>query len=76
MRTLGILRFVVVGAIGFGAGVLIAGAGLLIPVGGAIGGDSPSWLPPTGGVGGASLGATLGYLESRKLAGQGRPRVR
>jgi hypothetical protein len=27
-------------------------------------------------IGGASLGAALGYLESRKLAGEGRPRVR
>ena len=40
MRTLGVLRFVVLGAIGFGAGVLIAGAGFLIPVGGALGGLS------------------------------------
>jgi hypothetical protein len=53
----------VAGAAGFG-------------LGGALGGDSPSWLPAIGGVGGASLGAALGYLESRKLAVEQRPRVR
>ncbi len=40
MRTLAVLRFAVLGAIGVGAGVLIAGAGFLIPVGGALGGVS------------------------------------
>ena len=43
---------------------------------GAVGGDSPSSLLAIGGIGGASLGAALGYLEDRKLAAEQRPRVR
>ncbi len=61
----------VVGGLGFGVG-LFAGTAL------------PTSLPErmnyaiaVGGVlGGASLGAALGYLESRKLAEERRPRVR
>jgi hypothetical protein len=162
MRATSVMRFVVLGAVGFGIGVVIAGAGFLIPVGGAlggaslglgledkrkaailallgalgatfgvivvfiagspvwdypvrmaavigamvgaslgvafwdwkrvvaltvagavgfglggaIGGDSPSGLLALGVIGGASLGAALGYLEIRKLAQEQRPRVR
>jgi hypothetical protein len=162
MRATSVMRFVILGAVGFGIGVVIAGAGFLIPVGGAlggaslglalenkskvatlallcalgatfgviavfiagspvwdyplrmavvigamvgasvglafwdwkrvvvltvagavgfglggaIGGDSPSGLLAPGVIGGASLGAALAYLESRKLAEERRPRVR
>ncbi len=73
-------RFVVlavVGSVGFGVGML---AGNLLPW------DSlPSVvvrfglgisIVVAGAIGGASLGATLGYLEKRKLAAQQRPVVR
>ncbi len=40
MRAARVMRFVVFGAVGFGIGVVIAGAGLLIPIGGALGGAS------------------------------------
>ncbi len=38
MRATSVVRFAGLGAIGFGIGVVVAGAGFLIPVGGAIGG--------------------------------------
>ena len=162
MRAKSVIRFIVLGAVGFGIGVIIAGAGLLIPVGGALGGaslglgledkskavilallgalgatfgvivvfiagspvwdspvrmaavigamvgaslsvafwdwkrvvaltvagavgfglggaisgDSPSGLLAPGVIGGASLGAAIGYLEKRKQAAEQRPRVR
>lgn len=55
-----VMRFVVLGAVGFGIGVLIAGAGFLIPVGVALGG--------------ASLGLAMngGFLaEERRFASGG-----
>jgi hypothetical protein len=45
-------------------------------IGGGIAGDSQSWFLVAGLIGGASLGAVLGYLEERKLAEQRRTRVR
>ncbi len=58
-----VLALTVAGAAGFG-------------LGGAIGGASPSWLLAQGVIGGASLGAALGYLERRRVAEERRPRVR
>jgi len=58
-----IVALTVVGAVGFG-------------LGGAIAGDSLPWLLAIGSIGGASLGAALGYLEDRSLADTQRPRVR
>jgi hypothetical protein len=62
MRATSVVRFTIFGAAGFGTGAALAGALL-----GVVG------LPLTGAVGGASLGATLGYLESRMLASERRP---
>ena len=58
-----VVGLAVVGAVGFGAG-------------GAIAGVFQFWFLLADLVGGASLGAALGYLESRKLASEQRPRVR
>jgi hypothetical protein len=68
-----------IGLVGFGIGGLIAAAlqGFpLQPVEGL-----PSWQSAVFGaieglIGGASLGAALGYLENRKVAAEQRPRVR
>jgi hypothetical protein len=60
------------GAVGFGAGVVIGAFALQEMFG-------ESFLvgyATTGTIGGASLGAALGYLENRKLAERQRPRVR
>ena len=70
------------GTVGFGVGEAIAAA-LGMPVSG-IDWEQPSFLlvlyvlvqAMVGIIGGASLGAALGYLESRKLADRQRPRVR
>jgi hypothetical protein len=67
MRATSMMRFIILGAVGFGIGVVIAGAGFLIPVGGAFGGASlglaledktkVAILTPLG-----ALGATLGVI--------------
>jgi hypothetical protein len=67
------------GAVGFGAGVIIGtfalqrmfGEGFLVGTSGTI-----VLYAITGIIGGASLGAALGYLESRKLNEERGPRVR
>jgi hypothetical protein len=70
------------GMIGFGVGEAIAAA-LGMPVLGFDWEHPPLWLLQyvlvqgiVGIIGGASLGAALGYLEERKLAEEQRPRVR
>jgi hypothetical protein len=74
-----IIALALAGAVGFGAGVLIGvfvlkgifGGEFLVGVWGTI-----VLYAITGTIGGASLGAALGYLEKRKLAEERRPRVR
>jgi hypothetical protein len=50
--------------------VLAVAGGVGFGLGGAIAGDSPSWLLGMGIIGGASLGAALGYLEGRNPQGR------
>jgi hypothetical protein len=67
------------GGVGFGAGVVIGtfalqgmfGEGFLVGTLGTI-----ILYAITGIIGGASLGAALGYLEHRKLVAEREPRVR
>jgi hypothetical protein len=74
-----IIALALAGAVGFGAGVLIGvfvlkgifGGEFLVGVWGTI-----VLYAITGTIGGASLGAALGYLEKRKLAEERRPRLR
>jgi hypothetical protein len=69
----------VAGAVGFGTGVIVGafcvggifGENFLVGISGTI-----ILYALTGIIGGASLGAALGYLESRKLVVEQRPRVR
>jgi hypothetical protein len=58
-----VVALAVAGAVGFG-------------LGGAIGGDSPSGLLAIGVIGGATLGAALGYFKYRDLTEERGPRVR
>ncbi len=61
----------VVGGLGFGVGLLV---GTALPTSLP---ERMNYTITVGGVlGGASLGAALGYLEKRKLAEERRPRVR
>jgi hypothetical protein len=65
----------VAGAVGFGVGTLPADfIRFSIPILRQLG-EAGSYAI-TGIIGGASLGAALGYLEERKLAAEQRPRVR
>jgi hypothetical protein len=74
-----IIVLTLAGAVGFGAGVVIGafalkevfGEGFLVGTSGTI-----VLYAITGIIGGASLGAALGYLENRKLAEGQRARVR
>jgi len=114
MRTFGVLRFVLFGAVGFGIGgtlvlgllmgaVLGASLGVAfgtivaLAVAGAVGfgiglpageflwssflfprgvGNEDASIIIAGVIGGASLGAVLGYLETHKLTSEQRLRVR
>ncbi len=58
-----VIALAVTGAVGFG-------------IGGVIAGDSQFRFLVAGLIGGASLGAALGYLENRKLTEERGPRVR
>jgi hypothetical protein len=70
-----ILALAVAGAVGFGVGTLPADfVRFSIPILRQLG-EAGSYAI-TGIIGGASLGAALGYLEQRKLAEERRPRVR
>jgi hypothetical protein len=67
-----VLGLAVVGAVGFGVGLLAGG--LLrasFPIIRGVGS-----IPFTGVIGGALLGVALGYLERRRLTEEQRPRVR
>ena len=71
-----ILTLAVAGAVGFSVGSLPGGSlGFSIPIIRQLLGAAGS-IAIAGLVGGASLGAALGYLEERKLAEEQRPRVR
>lgn len=70
-----IVALVVAGAVGFSVGNLADLIRYSIPIIGTDLGEAVG-IVITGIIGGASLGATLGYLEYRKLAAERRPRVR
>ncbi len=71
-----ILALAVAGAVGFSVGSLPGGSlGFSIPIIRQLLGAAGS-IAVAGLVGGASLGAALGYLEKRKLAEERSPRVR
>ncbi len=71
-----IVALAVAGAVGFSVGSLPGGSlGFSIPIIRQLLGASGS-IAVAGLVGGASLGAVLGYLEYRKLSQERRPRVR
>ena len=70
-----ILALAVAGAVGFGVGTLPADfVRFSIPMLKQLG--EAGSITITGIIGGASLGAALGYLEHRKLTEERRPRVR
>jgi hypothetical protein len=70
-----IVALAVAGAVGFGAGYwLVQFIGASIPILRQLGEGGSIVI--TGIIGGASLGAALGYLEYRNLAQGQRPRVR
>lgn len=72
-----ILGLAVVGAVGFGIGYFAAAVRYSIPIIRQVGGAGETeFIAISGIIGGASLGAALGYLESRRLASERRPRVR
>jgi len=70
-----ILALAVAGAVGFSVGNLAEFVRLSVPAIGTDLGEAGS-IAITGTVGGALLGASLAYLESRRLAQGQRPRVR
>ena len=70
-----ILGLAVAGAVGFSVGNLADLVRYSIPVIGTDVGEAGG-IVITGIIGGASLGAALAYLESRRLAAEQRPRVR
>lgn len=71
-----ILTLAVAGAVGFSVGSLAGGSlGFSIPIIRQLLGAAGS-IAITGIIGGASLGAALGYLEQRRLTSERRPRVR
>ena len=75
----GMVVVALMGLVGFGIGGLIAAALQGFPVQpseGLFSLQSAAFGAVEGIIGGASLGAALGYLESRKSASERRPRVR
>jgi hypothetical protein len=70
-----ILALAVAGAVGFSVGNLAEFVRLSVPIIGTDLGEAGS-IAITGTIGGASLGAALGYLEHRKLGEEQEPRVR
>ena len=70
-----IVALAVAGAVGFSVGNLADLIRYYIPIIGRDLGEAAG-IVITGIIGGASLGAALGYLESRRLAAERRPRVR
>jgi hypothetical protein len=74
-----IIVLTLAGAVGFGAGVVIGAFALQEMFGGSfLEGTSGTIIlyAITGIIGGAFLGAALGYLQNRRLAAEQRPRVR
>jgi hypothetical protein len=74
-----IVALAVAGAVGFGVGAwLFQLISQIIPTLSQLGEDESIAIGATfaGTIGGASLGAALGYLENRKWAQEQRPRVR
>jgi hypothetical protein len=70
-----ILALAVAGAVGFSVRNLAEFVRLSVPIIGTDLGEAGS-IAITGVIGGASLGAALGYFEFRKMAEERRPRVR
>jgi hypothetical protein len=70
-----IVALAVAGAVGFSVGNLAEFVRLSAPVIGTDLGEAGS-IAITGVIGGASLGAALGYLEKRKMTEEQEPRVR
>jgi len=74
-----IVQLGVAGAVGFGVGSLLSEPlSSVVPILGELGEQGNLAFASTliGTIGGAFLGAALGYLEHRKLAQEQRPRVR
>ncbi len=73
-----ILALALAGFVGFGIGDMLGLPGIVEVLQGLLTGEryNPGLFAITGAIGGASLGAALGYLENRKLAEERRPRVR
>jgi hypothetical protein len=74
----GTLALALAGFIGFGIGDMLGLPGIVEILQGLLTGErpNPGLFAITEAIGGASLGAALGYLESHKLAQERGPRVR
>ena len=72
-----VVSLAVVGAVGFGIGYVAGAVRYSIPIIRQVGGAGETeFIAISGIIGGASLGAALAYLESRRRASERRPRVR
>lgn len=73
-----ILILALAGFVGFGIGDMVGLPGIVEALQDLLAGEryNPGLFAITQAIGGASLGAALGYLESRKLPADQRPRVR
>lgn len=73
-----ILALALAGFVEFGIGDMLSLPGIVEVLQGLLTGEryNPGLFAITGAIGGASLGAALGYLEIRRIAAEQRPRVR
>ncbi len=74
----GVLVLALAGFVGFGIGDMLGLPGIVEVLQGLLTGErpNPGLFAITQAIGGASLGAALGYLEGRKLVEERSPRVR